>query len=128
MSKGICRSVPSVVRNALLLMLVFYPVYIQANENPITILNTHVSQSKLDRISEHPQWLALLHYEKQGLIERFYSEVDDERFFYSDKGKTDARLELLATLKEFEKNESGDDSIFCRFPARLHFLQESFSQ
>lgn len=128
MSKGICRSVPSVVRNALLLMLVFYPVYIQANENPLTILNTHVSQSKLDRISEHPQWLALLHYEKQGLIERFYSEVDDERFFYSDKGKTDARLELLATLKEFEKNESGDDSIFCRFPARLYFLQENMPE
>lgn len=128
MLKGICRSASSVVCNTLLLLFVFFSVGLQADESPLIILDVHVPQSRLDQISKHPQWLALLHYQKQGIIERIYSEVDDERFFYSEKGKTDARLELIANLKEFEKNESGDESIYCRFPARLYFLQENMPE
>ncbi len=53
------------------------------------------------------------------------SEIDDEDFFFSDNGKSDAKSELHATLDAFFNEERFDDnSSACRFPARKAWLQE----
>jgi hypothetical protein len=83
-----------------------------------------LDQQRLQSIAEDPKWLALLHYEQQGLFSTVYSEVDDEKFFFSAQGKTDSKAELIATIKAFQLYESGDGSAQCRFPERLHYLQK----
>lgn len=108
----------------LLIVFVFSSVMlncVQANQPD----NLHVNlpANKLLTLSQHPQWLALLHYEKQGAFQRVYSEVDDTKFFYAEHGNKDPYAELMANITEFKKNQIGDSAIACRFPARLDFLQ-----
>jgi hypothetical protein len=103
-------------------------VQVEVQAKSIDHNNIMVNQAKIDVMGLHPQWLALLHYEKQGLLNSVYSEVDDEKFFYSKTGKTDSVSELVATLSELQKNQDGDKSVFCRFPARLYFIQKNFPE
>lgn len=87
-----------------------------------------VSDVALSELAQSPKWLALLHYQEQGLNNVNYSEVDDERFFLSDAGKYDPLAELKSTLNAFSQNNEGDDAAQCRFPARLHWLKQQVPQ
>lgn len=56
------------------------------------------------------------------------SEIDDERFFLSSKGKTSAKDELNATIDAlFNETIFDDNSTACRFPARKAWLTEELS-
>lgn len=94
-----------------------------------TVLSFPVlSDTALSELAQSSKWLALLHYQPQGLNNVNYSEVDDDRFFLSDAGKYDPLAELKATLNAFSQNQEGDDAAQCRFPARLHWLKQQLPQ
>lgn len=67
-----------------------------------------------------PQWLALLHM-RRGIDGVYRSEVDAEEFFQSGQRDNPA-AELQATLAALSERDAGPYSIWCRFPARAHFL------
>lgn len=131
MLNGITRGLFTAIKRIALLTAVcfFLVTHVQAL-NKIEQKNNHftISDSMLDKVAQTPQWLALLHYEKHGLFDQVYSEVDDDKFFYSPHGKTNPKDELLATIEAFNSDLRGDDSAYCRFPARLYFLQKNLPQ
>jgi hypothetical protein len=56
------------------------------------------------------------------------SEIDDERFFLSPNGKTDAKDELDATIDALLNETTFDDNATaCRFPARKAWLKKELS-
>jgi signal peptidase I len=93
------------------------------------------------KISEMRSWIKLLHIEKNVLgMKR--TQINDGDFFLS-KNHSDPRLELMETLSAFtrpkelyekeilnNKNEKIIDHSehpICKYPARLHFLQNELS-
>lgn len=77
-----------------------------------------------DALAMESQWLDLLHYHRIGLVSVFESQADDPRFFLSTEGKTNPRAELEATYQALSESYYQPDSAICRFPARLHWLQQ----
>lgn len=73
-----------------------------------------------------PQWLALLHMQKNTPTGTYHSEVDAKGFFLSGKAN-DNTAELQATLQALRAQSDGDNSAWCRFPARAQFLTQYFS-
>lgn len=75
-------------------------------------------------------WLRLLHYEPRMLFPwSVRSVADDPSFFKDERGATDPRAELEATLKAFfepqppyDKENDINPHAQCRFAARLHWL------
>lgn len=56
------------------------------------------------------------------------SQIDDERFFLSGDGKTNAKSELEATIDALLNESTFDDNATaCRFPARKAWLQEKLA-
>ena len=87
--------------------------------NPL--IETIVTEAKSKNLSADPTWRALLYYTNDGSP---HSLVDDSKFFLSSTGKTNAEDELIATLQEFFKNTTDDQSAQCRFPARFLWLDK----
>lgn len=58
-------------------------------------------------------WHTLLHF-KNGK-----SEIDDKKFFLSDRGKHNPKAELQATIKALQSDK---ERIFCKFPARVQWI------
>jgi len=84
---------------------------------------------RADRAALHqdPQWLALLHYEREWLPPRTRSHAITENFFLSERGDRDARAELRATLQRFfDPVVTGEENKHpqCRFIARRSWLQQ----
>lgn len=78
----------------------------------------HLKADKLD-LADERYWHLLLHFTGKE------SEIDDEKFFLSEGGKTDPSSELHATIDAFYNEKFFDDnSSACRFPARLEWLKE----
>lgn len=75
-----------------------------------------------DRLAQHPGWLALLHYEQQGLSRTARSAVLDDDFFLAEAGRSDPKAELLATYHALNQGVSGENSAHCHFPARALWL------
>lgn len=75
--------------------------------------------NELRKISEHPTWKKLLHFEA-GYFHASISEVNSQSFFLHEHGSTDAYLELQATIQAFQYQADSQ----CVFPARLIFLQK----
>ena len=76
---------------------------------------------KIDTLSQTSQWKRLLHFKNN------QSEIDDEKFFFSKNGKTDARAELKASIEQLMVDKSDDEnSTLCRYPARSHWILEKF--
>ena len=72
-----------------------------------------------EHLAQERYWQLLLH------MADGESEIDDPRFFFSKSGKTDAKLELEATLDAFlNETTLEDNSSLCRFPARAAWLKE----
>lgn len=73
-------------------------------------------------LARDAHWLKLGHYVR-GLF-GIQSEVDGSEFFLSREGKFAPEAELEATLHGlFSPEQSGDEHVSCRFPARRLFLQ-----
>lgn len=82
------------------------------------------SNAALETLSQHPQWLHLLHYHQVGLFSPYESQADDPNFFLAENGKTDPLAELLATLDVFKAN---DNTAHCSYPARFHWLEQQLT-
>ncbi len=65
-------------------------------------------------LHKHKTWLYLLHYENSE------SHIDHDYFFLSKKGKFDPLEEMKTTIYMFLE----DESIKCRYPARIFFLSK----
>ena len=112
------------------------------------LLATWRRQAKTDNLAQHTIWRRLLYfYDDQSSIlskKKTESLVDDPRFFLSDNGQQDSAAELDATLvalaKEFTsqttgnnqanihiKTQANNNSVLCRFPARVAWLKETLS-
>ncbi len=82
----------------------------------------HITEQKFWK---RPQWKKLLYYAPtwfQG--ER--SLIDSHTFFLSARGKSDPRLEMIATVKAFfspQLKHAPNQHAQCRYPARLAFLK-----
>lgn len=80
-------------------------------------------------LHESAYWKALLHYTSRPLVENgeeYLSEIKSEEFFLSEKGRTNAQLELNATINAFLA-PIGDDvqkHARCIFPARYLWLKK----
>lgn len=77
------------------------------------------------RMFEDPRWLALLHYERDGLRLHARSRASTPSFFLAETGDRDARAELIATLRAFLDPTAivkDDEHAQCAFVARRHWL------
>jgi len=86
-------------------------------------------QAQQQQLWQHPEWLDLLHYDRDSDRSSGYiSAVDDARFFNATNGATNPEAELQATLSAlYRRDVSGNDHAQCRFVARLHWLQKQLS-
>lgn len=78
-----------------------------------------VTSNELRELAEHPDWRRLLQYDGN------QSAVTSTTFFLAEQGRTNAWLELAATLEALRQAEALTDThAACRFPARVHWLQQ----
>lgn len=66
------------------------------------------------------EWLAVGHY--QSNFFGYKSTIDTPNFFLSEKGKSDPKFELEATIALFDKS---DDEKKCLFPSRYMLLKKN---
>jgi hypothetical protein len=79
-----------------------------------------------DALHEDPQWLALVHYEKNRFSAGVYSPAITPGFFLSPSGDRDPRAEMHATLSSFFEPtavEEGEEHPQCAFIARRRWLE-----
>jgi len=77
----------------------------------------YVGLAKEKNLSASRYWHILLH------MPNGTSEIDDETFFLSPEGQTDAQAELSATIFALYNEQTFDDNATaCRFPARKWWL------
>jgi hypothetical protein len=133
---------PSVVHSAIhimttprLFLLIFClllssaPGQAEPIESYIGRLEKQAIEKKL-QVSD--EWMALLHYTRSSLFSGLESEVDSADFFLSGiNGKSNPRLELVATLRSFfkpvEAYKAPDLHPQCLFPARLSYLKKQLA-
>ena len=89
-------------------------------------VGAHANAVSEDEAATAPQWLALLHMQKNIFTGGYRSEVDAQDFFLSGKNN-DSLAELQATLHALRSPANSDNSAWCRFPARAQFLAQRFS-
>lgn len=74
-------------------------------------------------LSEDPQWLALVHYDKSFPAYSNSSRTEERSFFFAEDGITNPQAELSYTLTAFlTSSVAGDENPRCRFPARFQWL------
>ncbi len=75
--------------------------------------------------SRDPQWLKLLHYQKQW-PGAYVSQADGKDFFLSPGGRNSPEEELAALILSLEQQDHEEDrNSFCRFPARVRWLRKT---
>lgn len=75
------------------------------------------AKASLAALAEGPEWRALLHYPRSAGGESY---VDDRQFFLASQGHRSPVAELRANIARL----AAEPELRCRFPARLHWLQE----
>lgn len=80
-----------------------------------------VFSAQANEFAESPEWLALLHYQRQ-VGGSYQSTFDTPSFFLSPKGKHNPQAELEAAVALFQSN---DDARKCLFPARYQLLKNN---
>ena len=92
----------------------------------LEIINQLQANAVANQLSQHPEWINLLHYEQTNWFNNDYvSQVDDARFFNAEDGKTNPTAELSETINAFFKTDiTGDNHAQCKFVARLEWLKE----
>jgi len=84
-----------------------------------------------DAFHEDPQWLALVHYEKNRFSKGVFSPAITRSFFLAEHGDKDPRAELHATLLNIftpTPVTEGEDHPQCAFIARRYWLEQKFGQ
>lgn len=61
-------------------------------------VHTGASLAAAPSLSDHPQWLSLLHFDRDGFFSEPRSAVLDDAFFLAVNGRFDPDAELAATL------------------------------
>lgn len=92
---------------------------------PSTKAESVVSAEQIQKISQDPQWLALLHFKKDWKPGQ-KSEIDGGDFFLAPRGAWDPVAELKATLDSLQaplRLGPWKQSPRCAFQARYHFLE-----
>ncbi|MGE3609898.1 MAG: DUF4105 domain-containing protein [Bacteriovoracaceae bacterium] len=83
--------------------------------------------SALAQSAHDTQWLRLLHY-KQNLFGQYVSEADGGHFFLSSQGKKSPEKELEAFKESLNHLENNQNSVVCRFPARIRWYKKYHSE
>ncbi|HHJ35438.1 MAG TPA: DUF4105 domain-containing protein [Gammaproteobacteria bacterium] len=108
----------------------FMVVTVYAGEDPVIKnaddISVVLSQAEQLQLAEHEIWYALLHYKREILSQQFISQADDENFFLSENGKTDAHAELVADIKAFFRGPESRHAQ-CLFPARWWWLKQQLN-
>ena len=105
------------------------------------LLSTWRQQVKADKLAQHTTWRRLLYFydDKNSVFGKKKTEslVDDPSFFLSKNGQRDSGAELDAMLvalaqelassatdNDQAKTDTNNNSVLCRFPARVAWLAE----
>ncbi len=80
----------------------------------VDLYSSFISKDSLGKLSSDRYWLKLLH------VKNGKSEIDDPNFFLTDKKNFTPLRELNATLSQIT---DGNDSVYCRYPARIFWLK-----
>ncbi|MGM8891348.1 Lnb N-terminal periplasmic domain-containing protein [Psychrobacter sp. 1Y1] len=106
------------------------------------LLSTWRQQVKTDKLAQHTTWRRLLYFydNKNSVLGKKKTEslVDDPSFFLSKNGQRDSGAELDAMLvalaqelvsssatdNDQAKTNTNNNSVLCRFPARVAWLAE----
>ncbi|MGE6441917.1 DUF4105 domain-containing protein [Psychrobacter sp. NPDC078409] len=106
------------------------------------LLSTWRQQVKADKLAQHTTWRRLLYFydDKNSVLGKKKTEslVDDPSFFLSKNGQRDSGAELDAMLaalaqdlvsssatdRNQAKTDTNNNSVLCRFPARVAWLAE----
>jgi hypothetical protein len=105
------------------------------------LLSTWRQQVKIEKLAQHTTWRRLLYFydDKNSVLGKNKTEslVDDSSFFLSKNGQRDSGAELDAMLVALAqelassandnnqaKNVTNNNSVLCRFPARVAWLTE----
>ncbi len=106
------------------------------------LLSTWRQQVKTDKLAQHTTWRRLLYFydDKDSVLGKKKTEslVDDPSFFLSKNGQRDSGAELDAMLvalaqelvsssatdNDQAKTDANNNSVLCRFPARVAWLAE----
>lgn len=89
-------------------------------------------------LAEHTTWRRLLYLKdsqpgRTNSAKANTSPVKNSEFFVSPEGRSDPQAELLALLEKMTaKNlsateQSNNQAVLCRFPARIHWLQQQLA-
>jgi Domain of unknown function (DUF4105) len=114
-------------RRLLYLILCWLPVAAAASGDYRAEL---IAAARAKRLSEEPQWRALLHYHRRLIHPGFESQADDPSFFNAPDGKTNPEAELEATLAAFfsdDEETPKQQNPQCRFIARYHWLKRELA-
>jgi len=90
-----------------------------------------VERSQNLKLSEHPVWHKLVHYEETSFeLHKYGSAIQDGDFFNARDGSTNPESELEATIRGLMKpleNIDADNHTQCKFPARFSWLKKTLN-
>lgn len=104
--------------------------------NAEQLLNIWRKQAQADNLAQHTTWRRLLYFidDKKGLLAKDTNKslIDSKAFYLAANGQQDSAAELDATLIALAHElttptvnnnlVAADDSVLCRFPARVQWL------
>ena len=104
--------------------------------NAEQLLNIWRKQAQADNLAQHTTWRRLLYFidDKKGLLAKDTNKslIDSKAFYLTANGQQDSAAELDATLIALAQElttptinnnrVAADDSVLCRFPARVQWL------
>jgi len=114
------RPIPTGAHAVLLVaLLAMSPIVFGAPASPA---DRAVMRAVAENLAQDDYWLRLVHYKRKGT--GYHSQADDPDFFNAPEGKNSPIAELVATLRAFFLPGDDDRHPQCRFPARLHWLNQ----
>jgi len=110
------------IRNGIFCLLLLLPLSVNASNIEVIRIKAITAARQIE-LWNKTQWLNLLHYNME--YGTYTSQVDDDRFFYADDGKTNPEAELNATINHlFIQTENQNQQTQCQFIARSQWLIE----
>jgi hypothetical protein len=120
----------AIAAGAVLSVLVVAPAFDRAApaaEESSPLVDALILRADREVLHEDPKWLALLHYDLDGLPPRLHSAALTPTFFLGEDGNRDPRGELHATLRAFfdpDATVRDNEHPQCAFVARRHWLAQ----
>ena len=112
-------------RLSLLILIISFSSLLNATNSIVANLQQLAEEKQL---WEHPEWINLLHYNKEGFFDNYISQVDDDRFFKAEDGKTNPKSELLETIAAFYRTDiKGNEHPRCHLVSRLNWLKQQLA-